>query len=139
MRGRKPQVIRPGIPGDPIGPPPEYLTDTQQAVWTELLDVAPANVCTSTDRAVWEALVVAVDTFRIANDRLKTEGLVVPANEKSTYMVQNPYLIIRNKQTEIINKLAAQLGFDPTSRVRLKANTKPASVSKLAQLIARPA
>lgn len=139
MRGREPAATVMATNASPVGDPPGHLTAAQARVWRELQEIAPAHVCTAADRPLWEALVVALDTFRTANRRVRKNGLVVPANDKSTYMVQNPYLIIRTKQAEIVYKLSAQLGFDPGSRGRLKVAPRTGAPSKLAQLMNRTA
>jgi phage terminase small subunit len=59
------------VPAGPLGEPPEYLTETQKAIWHELAEQVPAGVLTIADRILVEITVKLIARLRDPNERLK--------------------------------------------------------------------
>lgn len=135
MRGRKPKPTylraldggaarrpldradEPRPAGDLFDPPPE-LSPRQQAIWRHAIAHAPPGMLTKLDQSVFLSWVVAVDTLELARQKVTELGLLVKTRDGNT--MQNPYLSIQNKQAAIVMKAAAELGFSPTARTRVK-------------------
>lgn len=137
MRGRKPKpsflraldggashsrVENPDEPkptGD-IADPPMDLSATQQKIWRHAIANAPAGMLKLIDASVFKVWVVAEDTLEQARAEVSRLGLLVKTKDGAT--IQNPYLPIQNKQAAIVMKAAAELGFSPTARPRVKVS-----------------
>lgn len=143
MRGRKPKPTymavldggashsrqsrenEPQPQGDLAEPPPE-LSATQQAIWRHAIENAPPGMLKRIDKSVFKVWVVAEDTLERARAEVSRLGLMVKTSSGAP--VQNPYLAIQNKQAAIVMKAAAELGFSPTARPRVKVEKqKPKS------------
>jgi P27 family predicted phage terminase small subunit len=109
----------PLVVGD-IQPPPRHLTPEQKRIWRENVKNAPPNLLKSLDWSVFEMWVVATTLHRKAVRMVNKEGLIVPSPEKQVPM-QNPWLAILNKQAMLVVKCAAEMGFTPVSRSKVKA------------------
>ena len=80
-----------------LGDPPDLMSDSQKAVWRELIEVAPPGLLKKSDVGIAKVWVIACDTFNRASAKLvKTNMLYVPPN--SPVPIQSPYLTIINKQ-----------------------------------------
>lgn len=137
MRGRKPKpsflraldggashshVPNPDEPkpdGDITDPPPE-LSATQQKIWRYAIANAPPGMLKLIDASVFKVWVVAEDTLERARAEVSRLGLLV--KNKDGHTIPNPYLSIQNKQAAIVMKSAAELGFSPTARPRVKVS-----------------
>lgn len=137
MRGRKPtptvlkklhrsdEPINPDEP-KPIGDvtpdtAPEHFDADQRAAWAYALHHAPPGMLKMIDAGVLECWVVAHCYHRQAvklQAQMGTRGLVV-RTPNTRQLVQSPFLPIINRQALIMSKLAAELGFSPTSRPRV--------------------
>lgn len=136
MRGRKPKpqylrVLdgnaghRPGNPdapepvGDLVEAPPT-LSATQQAIWRRAMEHAPPGMLKHLDRSVFEAWVIAVDTLEKIREKVSFLGpLIKGANGAA---VVNPLMREQRGQANLVRQLAAELGFSPTSRQRVKVS-----------------
>jgi len=108
-----PQTDAPGS----VGGPPDWLTESQKKVWEIGLESAPLGVLKKIDTAVFLIWVVACDRFAQANKELQTQGLTDVGAMGGP--IQNPLVSIVNKQSEIMIKAAAEMGFTPASRSRV--------------------
>lgn len=99
-------------------PPPEHLSETQRQIWREAIKSAPPGMLRFLDESVLEVWVVARERHRDASKKVSELGSLLKA--KSGVPYQNPYLSIMNKQAQIMLKAAAELGFSPSSRSRVK-------------------
>ena len=134
MRGRKPKPTQlklvDGNPGhkplnmnepQPVGDlaePPEWLSPSQVANWNYAIDNAPAKLLKKLDKNILTVYVIAEDLYFQASQHVNRNGLVVRSPVKGEPM-QNPYLAILNKQSQILIKAAAEMGFTPSSRSRI--------------------
>lgn len=143
MRGRKPKPsylraldggashsAKPN-PDEPIPPgelehdaPPEWLSDEQKDGWRYAMKNAPPGLLRKLDRSVMVAWVCAEHTHRKAAEQVAKLGSLLKSAAGTPY--QNPYLAIMNKQAVIMMRAAAELGFTPSSRSRVKVE-KPRS------------
>lgn len=99
-------------------PPPEGLSDAQKQIWRQAIKSAPPGMLRHLDESVLEVWVVACERHRDASKRVAELGSLLKG--KSGVPYQNPYLAIMNKQAAILLKAAAELGFTPSSRSRVK-------------------
>lgn len=135
MRGRKPKptylaVLDGGashsrtpnpdepIPDGDLDAPPDGLPPRQIEIWQYAIRHAPPGMLKLIDRSVFAAWVAAVDTFEAARMHVAKYGLLIKS--PSGAWMQNPYLSIQNKQGALIKQYAAELGFSPTARPRVK-------------------
>lgn len=150
MRGRKPKPTylrvldgnagrRPtnGDEPQPVGaleecPPPEELSDEQKAVWRKAIANAPPGLLRKLDWGVFEQWVVHHANFLDASRRVAKSGQLIKKGEGWDW---NPYMSIMNKQSALALKCAAELGFTPSSRSRVKIDKqKPGKGSAFADL-----
>lgn len=115
----KPNPEEPKPDGD-ITDPPADLSATQQKIWRYAIENAPTGMLKLIDTSVFKVWVVAEDTLERARAEVSRLGLLVKTKDGNT--VQNPYLAIQNKQAAIVMKAAAELGFSPTARPRVKVS-----------------
>lgn len=136
MKGRKPKPSymrvldgnagkRPVNEHEPIPPgkledqpPPDGLSDAQKIIWRQAIKSAPPGMLRHLDESVLEVWVVACERHRDASKRVAELGSLLKGKTGTPY--QNPYLAIMNKQAAILLKAAAELGFTPSSRSRVK-------------------
>ena len=95
-----------------------------RAIWEHYLATAPLGMLKPVDVELLERLCIALAMARQAMDQVIVLGLVVKSPEKGVPM-QNPFLPIVNRQTEIARKLAAELGLPVTARARIDAPEAP--------------
>lgn len=135
MRGRKPKPtwlrVVAGNPGRrplndaepiPVGDlvePPEWLTDGQKEIWRGAIAAAPLGLLKILDGSVLVAWVIASSLHRDAAEKVAQYGAVIKAPHSGIPM-QSPYMAILNKQHSNMCRAAAELGFTPSSRSRVK-------------------
>lgn len=108
---------------DEAWPPPDWMSEEQQTIWRDAVKAAPPGLLTVLDTSVLEAWVIARDRFIDAAKRTTKFGSLLASKAGGHY--QNPYLAIQTKQSEKMAKLAAELGFTPSSRSRVKLTKNP--------------
>lgn len=101
-----------------IGGPPDYFDKVQKAAWFEAVANAPIGVLTGSDRETLVVFIVALCEYRRAVVKVRKRGQVVTT--KAGNPVQNPHLSIMNKQALVMLRAAGEMGFSPSSRVRLE-------------------
>lgn len=120
---RVPNLHEPQPTGD-ISEPPAHMDARLQAIWRDAVAHSPPGMLKLIDRSVFGAWVAAVSAFEQASEQVSKLGLLLKSKEGVPY--QNPYLGIQNKQATLIRQFAAELGFSPTARPRVKVD-KPTS------------
>jgi P27 family predicted phage terminase small subunit len=136
MRGRKPKPtylrVLDGNAGkrptnkeepQPVGnlsehAPPAWLSESQKDGWRFAMRNAPPGMLKRLDQSVLTVWVVAESVHRIAAEWVEKKGPLIMGKNGVPY--QNPYLAIMNKQAAVMMKAAAELGFTPSSRSRVK-------------------
>lgn len=135
MRGRKPtpshlRVIA-GNPGRrPINPDepkpkaelpdeaPAFLSDRQKEIYRQARASAPAGLLGDLDESIFVRWVVAYDAFQQYNDQVLAYGLWVKG--KGGGHAPNPAIAQREKMGKAMHQAAAELGFTPSARSRVK-------------------
>ncbi len=99
------------------------MTPTQVAGWVYAIEHGPAQVLKMADASVLTIWVLAEDRLRTASialansDNGSENPLLVTG--KDGQLVASPYVAIIARQSEIMLRSAAELGFTPSSRPRL--------------------
>lgn len=113
--------------------PPEWLSDAQKNGWRYAMKHAPDGMLKRLDQSILTVWVVAEERHADAAQKVSQLGSLLKG--KSGVPYQNPYLAIMNKQAQIMMKSAAELGFTPSSRSRVKVDPqKPAGGDTFAHL-----
>lgn len=132
MRGRKPKPThlkilegkadftpsKEPIPSGLLSSPPDWLSENQKIAWQYAIDNAPFGLLKLLDKSVLTTWVVAEDLHRQAVEQVNRFGLLSKSPVKGE-LQQNPFLSIANRQSQIMMKAAAELGFTPSSRSRV--------------------
>jgi P27 family predicted phage terminase small subunit len=98
--------------------PPAHLTQSQQAVWREAIENAPPGMLKKIDRSVFQSWVIAVDTVENIRQMVARLGVIVKSPGGAP--IVNPLLREQRGQANLVRQLAAELGFSPTARPRVK-------------------
>jgi P27 family predicted phage terminase small subunit len=148
MKGRKPKPtylkLIEGNPGhrplnldepEPVGDllePPDTFSAAQRILWQVTLKNAPEGMLRKLDAGVFSSYVVNYAEFLEAAKKVEDLGAVVkmPGGQP----MQNPYVSIRNRASAQMIKAAAELGFTPSSRSRVKVAGKKKSKSAFGKL-----
>ena len=101
--------------------PPIWLNEQQKAIWESAIKFAPPNQLHPIDASLLIVWVVALDLFRQAVIQLSKESLVI-TSPRTQRQVANPLVGIIAKQSAIVLRAAAELGFSPSSRSRLRCD-----------------
>ena len=127
-------------PGGNLLDPPSWLSREQKAEWRYIAENSVVGLLTSVDRANLTAYVVATCLHRQATRELRKAKTLVVSVGTAGAQQQHPLLSIINRQALIMLKAAAEMGFTPASRTRVRAdgevappNAKPAGTTKAAQ------
>lgn len=139
MRGRKPKPtylrVLEGNPSErPLNKqepqpkadllaPPHWLNDRQKDLWRYALQTSPPGLLKDLDGSIFTIWVVACDMHTEAVQKVNQYGQMVKSPQTGTPM-QSPYVSIMNKQAMIMMKAAAEMGFTPSSRSRVKVDPK---------------
>lgn len=133
--GRRPvNADEPVPPGrlDEVATAPDHLTDDQKRIWERALKNSPPGLLRKLDWAVFEQWVVHHSNFLEAAAKVAKSGQLVKKGDGWDW---NPYMSIMNKQSALALKAAAELGFTPSSRSRVKVEKqKPGKGSTFADL-----
>ena len=112
-------------------PAPAWLSAEAKREWKlQVKQLEAMGLIAEADRALLAFYCQAWGEFVEADGRIKKEGLTLRTKEKYTY--PNPLVGIRNGAFERAQKIAAQFGFSPAARARLKSHGQndPAPGSK---------
>lgn len=125
LRGSWRAKERPGEPAPAAKAPPcpDWLPDEAKAEWSrQVKQLLAMGVIAEVDRALLAAYCEAWAEFVKASGELATEELVRLTDKG--YPVANPLVSIRNAAVERMVRIAAQFGFSPSARARVKAVDK---------------
>lgn len=103
--------------------PPAWFTDKQKDAWRYAIEHAPRGLLKHIDSDLLSIWVCAKVLHQEANEKVSRHGMIVKAPNTGVPM-QNPYLAIVNKQSAIMMKAAAELGFTPSSRSQIAVTPK---------------
>lgn len=135
MRGRKPKPTHlklidgnPGkrplndaepMPETPLGEPPEWMSAREKQIWRDALRSAPDGMVKDLDMSVFAAWVGHYSVWEHAKQQVTRFGTMVRTPVQNLVQ-QNPYLAVMNKQSQLMMKAAAELGFTPSARSRVR-------------------
>lgn len=113
--------------------PPAWLSVQQKDGWRYAMRHAPPGMLKRLDQSILTVWVVSEERHADAAQKVSTLGSLLKSKSGTPY--QNPYLAIMNKQAQIMMKAAAELGFTPSSRSRVKVEPpKPGEGNPFADL-----
>lgn len=105
---------------------PEWFSIPQKAAWAYAIEHAPAGLLRMLDRDALAVWVVAQDLWRQAVQAQEKidAGKALPLLTKTPNGMaqQSPYVGIISKQSQIMLKASAELGFTPSSRSRIQVD-----------------
>lgn len=107
---------------------PDWMTETQRAGWRYAIESAPSGLLKRLDRSALTVWVVAEDLHRDAAEKVAKYGAIIKAPNTGVPL-QSPFVAVLNKQAQLMLKAAAELGFTPSSRSRVKTEKRPASTN----------
>jgi P27 family predicted phage terminase small subunit len=122
---RKPNLSEP-IPTQGIGPPPEFVgksADAMRGVWLEMVNAAPAGLLTILDRSVLEIFCRAKVRYLEACEKLDTYGPVIKSQVQGVWQ-QSPYYSIMKAEAKMMHSCMVEMGFTPSSRSRVSIAQK---------------
>lgn len=106
-----------------IPPCPAHLSDEAQAEWDRMGgELFEMGVLANADRALLAIYAQAWGDLVKAQEMVKAQGYMVIS--PNGYEIPNPWLPIRNKAVEQIQKIAGEFGMSASARTRIVA-TKP--------------
>jgi P27 family predicted phage terminase small subunit len=130
--GRRPLNDQEPVPVGDLLEPPEWMTETQKDGWRYAIANAPLGLLKYLDRSVLVVWVVAEDVHREAALKVAEYGAVIKS--PTGLPMQSPYLAVMNKQAAIMMKAAAEMGFTPSSRSRVRVGEAPRATNRFAGL-----
>ncbi len=99
--------------------PPDWLSEDQKSLWESAVKFSPPNQLQPIDASALNIWVIASDFLRQASVQLSSEPLVI-TSPRTQRQVPNPLVGVIAKQSAILLRAAAELGFTPSSRSRLR-------------------
>lgn len=139
MRGRKPKASylrvldggaghrpanlqEPEPTGDLIAVPAEF-SETQQRIWREAIEQAPPGMLKLIDGSVFRNWVLATDMVEHLRQDIARYGRVIKGPNGAA--IVNPLLRELRGYMDKVRQHAAELGFSPTARPRVKVPKPP--------------
>lgn len=117
--GKRPLNVNEPMPQGNLDAPPEWLTEAQKENWRYAIEHAPPGLLKFVDRSVLTIWVIADDALREASEKIAAHGMLIRA-QNTGQPIQSPYMAIRNRQSQIVLKAAAEMGFTPSSRSQIQ-------------------
>jgi P27 family predicted phage terminase small subunit len=105
------------VPAEPLGDPPEWMSEAQKEGWRYAIAHMPRGLLRSLDRGVFTTWVVAEAAHRQAAEAFAKYGPI--RKKQDGELAPNPFELIMNRQAKIMLRAASELGFSPTSRARI--------------------
>lgn len=124
--GKRPLNKDEPAPVGNLDAPPEWMTESQQACWRYAIEHAPLGLLKRLDLSVLSVWVVAQDLHRDAAEKVARYGAIIKAPNTGV-PIQSPYVAVLNKQASIMMKAAAEMGFTPSSRSRVRTEKQAES------------
>ncbi|KAA2237076.1 phage terminase small subunit P27 family [Salinarimonas soli] len=116
--GKRPLNRREPRPGVAVPTCPAHLNPSAKAEWKRVArQMVLLGMITELDRAVLASYCQAYGRWVEAERKLKETPMVIRL--ASGVIQQSPWLAIANKQVELMQRFAAELGLSPVSRTRV--------------------
>jgi P27 family predicted phage terminase small subunit len=106
----------------PIGGPPNWMTDLQKEIWREGLENAPANLLKAIDASLYQTWVFACYSQRRASQQFENGGGQMVVYSVNGSARAHPLLAVIRAEGATMLKCASEMGFTPTSRMKVKAD-----------------
>jgi P27 family predicted phage terminase small subunit len=94
---------------------------------------APPGLLRSIDQSVFLVWVIAKDLHQDSVEKIAKYGAVIKSPDKG-HPMQSPFVAVLNRQAQIMLKAAAEMGFTPSSRSRVKIEAGQRKANKFAEL-----
>ncbi len=109
------------IPRKPRAPRcPSFLGPVAKAEWRRLAgDLVSRGLLTNLDRAAFAIYCLAWECVVQAQEQVSRHGLVSEAEDGS--YEPSPYFGVLNEATEMLTRVAGELGLTPASRARIES------------------
>jgi P27 family predicted phage terminase small subunit len=104
----------------PLGGPPSWMTQLQKEIWREGIASAPASILREIDASVYQVWVFAAYSARRASEAFEAEGGQMVEFTATGTRKPNPYLAIIRQENIVMLRAAAELGFTPSAKMRVK-------------------
>ena len=131
--GRRPLNYDEPRPEGELSSAPEWLTDSQRAVWEKAIADTPTGLLRRVDESVFLVWVIAKDLHQSAAEKIAQSGTIVRM-PNSNMAIQSPWVAVLNKQAQIMLKASAEMGFTPSSRARVRLESPAFTQNKFARL-----
>jgi P27 family predicted phage terminase small subunit len=130
--GHRPLNLDEPEPAGDLLDPPDSFSPAQRILWQVTLKNAPEGMLRKLDAGVFVSYIVNLEEFLSAAKKVDDLGAVVkmPGGQP----MQNPYVSIRNRANAAMCKAAAELGFTPSSRSRVKVTGRKKPKSAFGKL-----
>ncbi|MFG0919448.1 phage terminase small subunit P27 family [Pseudomonas sp. CJQ_11] len=117
--------------------PPEWLGEHATRVWQMIVpELLRAKVLALTDLHNVEAFCTAYDNWRIAQESVRSHGIVVTGATGGP--VKNPALTAANEAMRQMVTFGSMLGLDPASRSRIIGGNKQKTTNPFSGLLSDP-
>lgn len=114
--------------------PPEWLGKYATQMWEMIVpELLTAKVLALTDMHNVEAFCTAYEIWRLAQDEIRTSGIVVAGATGGP--VKNPALTAANEASRQMVTFGSMLGLDPSSRARVLGGNKQKSTNEFVALL----
>jgi P27 family predicted phage terminase small subunit len=120
LHGNPRQHALPAEPPEGVGAlceAPVWMDDEQRLQWDYALEHAPYGLLTGSDREILAAWCVHAVEFARAVIEVRKLGQVVKTKDGNA--IQNPFLAIVNRQSLLMQRAGAELGFSPAARMSI--------------------
>jgi P27 family predicted phage terminase small subunit len=118
--GRRPLNMREPKPARKAPPMPPWLNDVAKKQWRKMVPILlRMGVLTEADGASLACWCSAYSILMDAHEKLRTAGILYVHNG---YIQASPLLQIIKTQTDVMNRIGAEFGLSPASRVRIEVD-----------------
>lgn len=105
---------------EPMGPPPEDLTEAEAAVWEQLSpELDRLEITKAADRPAFERLVKAIVRGREADEDISANGIVEYGAKGGR--IKNPAVTVAEQASREIRMWAQEFGLTPSAENRISA------------------
>lgn len=103
-----------------LGAPPSWMTALQKEIWREGLASAPTGILRKIDASAYQSWVFAAYSLRRAAVQFEAEGGHTVVTTATGNTKANPLLTIIRQESAMMIRCAAELGFTPVARARVR-------------------
>jgi P27 family predicted phage terminase small subunit len=119
------------VPDGDLVDGPDELSPDQRRMWARMLKNAPEGMLRRLDEAVFASYVISYCALLKANQKITELGEICKVNNVESI---NPYVSMARNANAAMIKAAAELGFTPSSRSRVKTKSGKKKTSVFGRL-----